>query len=366
MPKLELVFSLSLIDHEIDEYINYKGPIFHRWVPNGELDALDIDLPKYNAKAFLWFERRGYIDRNFIKYKYDRKEFDENVMVRQALLDGGFLFGKVILTKLTDYQFECIVQNDVNNKEYLKIAKMVVKHIIDPILEQFSCILRDLYGQYWIAPPKKFDSRQSSLSQHCDYLNMQLIDKDGKFQHFFKKESENLTIRMSVNEHKSLYKDYLCEKDWKDMKNLLELDYIPPLAATLISNSNRLYQEGKGSYALIESITALELAIEHRLKNNCQKNDEIKKQIEKFGNLPLPTRMTIILLFSGMSQNKIELALNAIEQRNKIVHEGTSDKKNLDDQIKAIFEIVRFLLDEPFIRCPETNIGNELTGTSGD
>ena len=37
-----------------------SGPLFHRWLPDGEKDAITLSPPSEHYTLKLWFERWGY------------------------------------------------------------------------------------------------------------------------------------------------------------------------------------------------------------------------------------------------------------------------------------------------------------------
>ena len=65
MTKLLLKFGIIL---ESDRLLSdVKGPLFHRWLPDGRQDSIVLATKDPNTKLEVWFERRGYADGNFIR-----------------------------------------------------------------------------------------------------------------------------------------------------------------------------------------------------------------------------------------------------------------------------------------------------------
>lgn len=62
MPTLLLKFEIILEDHNI-RINRHSGPLFHEWLPNGEGDAICINIGA-NAELKIWFDRRGYVDEH--------------------------------------------------------------------------------------------------------------------------------------------------------------------------------------------------------------------------------------------------------------------------------------------------------------
>src|SRR2546423_8090993 len=99
MPTLLLKFCIYLGQ---DIMRNFEGPLFHRWLPDGEKDALILETGTPNTTLKVWFERRGYVDDRHIKYDITRKEVDSAIIPTQAALVAGSLFGSLEIQGLTE------------------------------------------------------------------------------------------------------------------------------------------------------------------------------------------------------------------------------------------------------------------------
>jgi len=99
MPSIKIKFGVHLENYNL-RYPVRHGPLFNRWLPDGSNDAIDIQTGEPATKLKLWFDRRGYVD-TFIEFDYNRKEIDEEIMVRQAVLDAGPLMGLLEIGKLS-------------------------------------------------------------------------------------------------------------------------------------------------------------------------------------------------------------------------------------------------------------------------
>jgi hypothetical protein len=135
---------------EIYESVNVAhGPIFNRWLPNGEADAL-VYCPDENTEIKLWFERRGYTgERGFIEYDLNRREVDPTIMERQEVLKGGPLVGRVTLRNLSAEDLRPIIEDTKGAPKYVALGKKVT-HLLSPRIRRLVSILRTCYGQYWI------------------------------------------------------------------------------------------------------------------------------------------------------------------------------------------------------------------------
>jgi hypothetical protein len=89
MATLTIRFMWTLLNQNVRFHYAF-GPLFARWLPDGEMDKLSIPTDDSDIQLHVWIERRGYVD-GLIHYDYKRKEVDENLMTRQARLDGGYV-----------------------------------------------------------------------------------------------------------------------------------------------------------------------------------------------------------------------------------------------------------------------------------
>ena len=120
-------------DSEIDRFSRRSGPLFHRWLPNGRDSAIKIEFKDEDAFAYLWFERRGFVDESgFIRYNHEKSEVDDAVIPRQGILEGGVLFGAVVMNSITSDEYEAVVNEEMGQQAYVDLGKRVVKRVIDP------------------------------------------------------------------------------------------------------------------------------------------------------------------------------------------------------------------------------------------
>ena len=86
-----LIFKLivPLERHDIEDFDRPHGPIFHRWLPDGEKDSILIQTKSRNVKVLVWFERCGFVQDGWIKFDYKKRETNSTILKRQAKLDAG-------------------------------------------------------------------------------------------------------------------------------------------------------------------------------------------------------------------------------------------------------------------------------------
>lgn len=365
MNHLEIKFGTFIDNYDVDSVFRRSGPLFHRWLPNGRDDALKVELTDEKAYVLLWFERRGYVDDSgFIKYEHKKKEVDDTIIPRQAVLGAGALFGCVVLNDVIAEEYECVINDKTDAAGYIAIGKRVVKKIVDPLLAKITRILRDTYGQYWVEIPSCFDSRKSSLGQHCHHRSMKWQTLDGKEGFFIPTEKKNEVI--SINVGMSSYDEYLDKETWEIIGELLNSNYQPSTTLAIASRVNRLLDEGRIQHALIECITSLEVAIEEYVRIKLQNDTKFIEVTQSFWQLSLPARVTLVATLACLDDQDINNSLKAISERNKFVHEGKSPAPESENYIKGVLQIIKGFAGTPQVKLPTANHSNELRKSPDD
>jgi hypothetical protein len=361
MAHLTIQFAKYIYDYSIETRRPARGPLFHRWVPNGRSDALVLNLP--GGVVSMWFERRGKTTGiGYIEYDHKSAEFDVELMARQALLDGGALFGEVSLTGLTDAEYQAVVENRVGSEDFVSLGKRVVQDYVDPSILMLTQLLRDVYGQYWLKVQDAFDSRRYSLGHHCHLLEMKWQAPDKSWHEFVPNEPTHAVIYARATFNRK-YPEYLSSQTWSQIQRLLDAGYTPPLASVIAQYAHRLADQGFLRQALVEAVTAVELAIDHRLKSG---NSPLANSIRGFEKLPLDACLVISAANLSISADTLSEALRCITIRNKAVHEGVDPPPTATTALNALLETISHLLGEPRIQFPSAWTGNEVRAREED
>jgi hypothetical protein len=110
------------------------GPLFHRWLPDGETDAMEISTGDPGVVLRLWFERCGFVERGFVRFDYDRREVDPEVMRQQTPLHGGPLRGRFELSDVSEDVMVAIRSNNTGDAAYKSFGKRVVNRLLYPLV----------------------------------------------------------------------------------------------------------------------------------------------------------------------------------------------------------------------------------------
>ena len=359
MSMLLLKFVINLENYDLSIITRHHGPLFHRWLPDGESNAIVLNTEDPNAKLKVWFERRGYVDNGFVRFDYQRKEVDPKIIPTQAILDGGPLFGLLEIQGISEEKLTCIRENKVGNEAYVKLGKKIVKKLICPPVHKFIDILRTNYGQYWIRNFDEWDSRRESLGSYCrTTLQLKWSLDGGKTWESFEPDERVYNVTLTASKD---FAGYLTEKDWNELAKVVQEGYEPSLASFLLSRAQQLLDQGNLKYALVEGVSALELALNEFIRNVSQVSDSLLKLMSPFWQLPLNAQVISVAAISEkMSKEHVENAIEAINIRNKVVHEGLDPPANAEERICGLLNTVAALVLGPKFRFLTANPGNAI------
>jgi hypothetical protein len=353
------------MDHQSSMYDLFKGPTFHRWLPDGEKDAITFHVENDNVTVLLWFERRGsHNEMGFFKYDAHKQEAKPEFIARQGVLDAGLLFGKIIISDINDEQIDAVEKEQSDSTPYLELSKRVVKKILDPSISQLCQVLRYVFGQYWIAEHQSFDSRHSSIMYHCSIHQIKWLS--GTQWKEFRPSKDNivsLTMQVSAGD----FSEYIQERDWKTIGELVNQKHTPPLASVVSMRALEFLDGGKTAEAIVHSVTALEIAINSFISNRSSIDKRIEDSVQSFCQYPLPVRLTLVgLLGLNVPPDRLIDVLDCIEQRNALVHEGIIPNEKASKQIESTLSIIKQMVPNPSFRSPHPSEGNILFTKSED
>ncbi len=358
MATLRLKFRINLKESEF--LFSYNGPLFHRWLPDGEGDAIVLQIKRAKAELKLWFERYGFVERDFIRFDNMRREVDPNIMVKQAILDAGPLTGLLSIRNVTEEEITTLQNNKKGDPNYEALGKRIVK-LLYPPLSRFIDILRINYGQYWIRSLEKWDSREHSLGSYCGLrLNLQWsIDEGDTWTPFMPNEPIG-ELRTIVLLHRR-YDEYITQEDWHNLGETVKSGYVPSPAASMLLRTHQYLDQESLKYAFIEGVSALEIAISEFIRGQLGKIEDLMTSANSFWQLPLATQITILgSTLCKSNLDDVKNTVRAIETRNKIIHDGYNPPNSTKDQILGLLKTTSVLLSGTEFRFPTINPGNAI------
>ena len=358
MPSIKIKFGVHLENYNLGDPVRH-GPLFNRWLPDGSNDAIDIQTGEPATKLKLWFDRRGYVD-TFIEFDYKRKEIDEEIMVRQAVLDAGPLMGLLKIDKLSIDILNPIQNNIIGDQKYVTFGKKVIK-LIYPAISHFISIIRVNFGQYWLKQPTKWNSKTETLGQYCSLLSMKWSTDDGKTWFAFQPdEKQSGPIVVTTRDDHS---DFLVTKlEWNRLQEIMASNYQPSLAATILARTHEYLAQEQLRSAFIEGVSGLELALNEFIKEKLRDSSTLMNSMSRFWQLPLKTQLVSVgSALGSISSEDLESTLSAIETRNNIVHEGYEPSENQKKQLLSLLKTVSMLLRGPGLKFPPAYSGNRLS-----
>lgn len=362
MPKLLLNFLIILNNYTLPEYSQLPGPLFHRWLPDGMKDAIILDTGEPNAVLKVWFERMGFVNNGFIKFDYVRREVDPEIIPMQAILKAGPLYGLLEIQDISKEELTALLENRAGDEIYVKLGKKVVNKLLYPPVAKFISIFHSNYGQYWIQELEKWDSREESLGHYCMYrLNLHWSIDNGKTWSKFKPNNpETRPIDFKIDfAPKMIFREYPTEEDWQELKKVVQEGYEPPLAATILARANHYLDQGNLRQALIEGVSALDVAIGEFFRQKLDSDTPLYSYISELRKMSVSARViTIATSLGKVSKRDIEYAVEAINMRNDVVHDGKDPPENAKDALYGLFNIIRELLSGPRCKFPSINPGN--------
>ena len=347
MVKVDFSFIIDLESYSFKTW--FKGPLFHKWLPDNKNSAIILQAFKESIKIKVWFERRGFVKNGEIIYDAQKKEVDASRIPKQYLLSGGHLFGSFEMTDITQEELEVMTQNLQGNDLYVTLGKRIAKMLAPPIIT-FIDILRINYGQYWLQPFHKWDSEKQSIGSYCRRIFLRWkIESDKLWQDFIPNKLVDYHIIEMWDDDE--YLSYLTGEDWEDIRKLVLTDFKPDLALEVLNRAYEEWDHNNYSRAIVDAITSLEIAINKRLKN-VNIDNKFQKQINKFDNTwDLDTK--IFVIFYDLVPK--EILLNAIqckELRDQIVHKGVRASKMGKEKFFSIVSCIKSIYPQITLKNP--------------
>jgi hypothetical protein len=367
MAVIKMAFSVWL-ESQLIPGIRVTGPLFHRFLPDGKNDAVVLTPEGAPHEIRVWFARNAKKVDGFLKWDRDGSDFDENIMRRQGVLEGGPLRGEMLMPDVSQNELTSLLRNPkaLNEKfgqdtpddpNYIALGKRVIA-VLQPRLSNFVSTLRNQYGQYWLEELRPWDSRRSTLGTYCSSnLGLQWWnDVSSDWRRFLPTNSgAMITVQRPPGRGEG---EYLTELDWRRFQRTHCLDDVST-ELQLLGNATRALDFGEYRQAFIEVMSALELVIARRLSSG---SDLTKRAIQSFLDRETQSaQVAVVLLATGADDAEIEQALCGLKVRNRVAHEGYLPTSVEAGELRPLVKTIQRLAGLEELKTPAFTTGNSLS-----
>jgi hypothetical protein len=356
MPTLLLRFAIVLENSAIEPYDRLSGerrhgPLFCKWLPDGEKDSLELNVAEPEAELRVWFEQNGYIENGKIRFDYERQELDANIISQHPVLDAGPLIGTLKLSNVPEEAFEALQENRSGDPAYLAFGRRVAHLIFEPVARLID-VLRTNYGQYWISPLKDWNPRTQSLGSYFSLViqTKWSVDEGATWSDFLPDNPELLPTTDGSTE---TYDALLTQQDWRELQKHLSEGYEPKLAAELVTTTHQLIERQDLRAAVLHTVLALEVALNEFIHRKMRMNKVLADNLQGWSALHLPARLAAVATLSGaVSAAQVESALKLSEMNHKIIREGWIPPFTAQEELRHAMQTVAALLSGPVFKFP--------------
>jgi hypothetical protein len=159
--------------------------------------------------------------------------------------------------------------------------------------------------------------------------------------------------------------EYPSKTDWKELPSVIQEGYQPSLGARLLARAHALMKQGDLRHALIDGVSACEVALNDFIRQKRHNVESIQKKTDAFLNMPLRGKIGIqlatIATTLGLPSMDIEYALRAIDARNAVVHDAKDPSEEVKNHLLGLLRTTAALLPGPRFRFPSAVTGNWVT-----
>jgi len=335
----------------------HTGPClgFYKWLPEGKDYTLERKLD--NATITLSFDKACVAQIDEVTDETIRHYSVNRIFKIYAEVDFGH-----ISSELTTFIYDeresgsgkhfGIQPNDQRysnlNNEYNSLGEQALKAVL-LTCNRFISYARNIKGQYWL---NTLNPNKDNLANLNNVWSAIAIIDEKKIR-WFPPATNRISFVFSLDHEQAVKKE-----EWHELSSFVKSDSRPNVVFELLSNARYLFKQGHRRSSIIESVTALEVAVSDFTKSpNIERLEisESKFRIDT-GNIGNQSkhlgftgslRYLIPLLLSKdeLDNQILEKCYQAIEVRNNVVHKGQRDVKEdfAREIINAISECCKIL-----------------------
>ncbi|WP_250124929.1 hypothetical protein [Chroococcidiopsis sp. CCMEE 29] len=326
------------IHHEItvsDE--EWLGPFitFNQWLPNEELEALIRERDNYIAR--LW------IGRDCVA---SLEELEDNYISRWVNIRVRKVYVEVVVCNISEELAKFIYDEressrgihhgmGPDNGDYEKLSNqyhdigLKVLEFALTLYNRFIAFARNHKHQFWLSE-RLFDENLLHFSNVA--FRAKVRSEDYEWVEWCPPATDLITI-YSSGEETSISKD-----DWHKLQEFVSGNSRPKLVLELLANAQLLIQENRRRSAIIEAVSALEIAVSEFAKSpkidsfftqellSRIETNNLKSQIDHLGfSGTVKYLLPILFPKEVLPTETIKNCQQAIERRNNVVHYGQRD-----------------------------------------
>ena len=306
--------------------------IFYKWIPKKDVNAILVSKGNKTAKIYadescIWRSDKETIKdiNNLVNVTVSKLKVDVDVCdIDDELL--SFIFNERDRRKQIHYDKQpCDEEFNHFQARYENLGGEVYE-LAFSVFNRFLSYARNIKGQYWHSEKKYHD---------CDFIATAQIDNGDLFR-WCPSLDNKVTILVTKDDEDI----YIHKDDWQRIAQYIQSKHRPKLTLELLANSRNLFDSGNFRSAVIEAVTALEVAVAKfgkspniKILASSVQIDRIniinlKGQIEHMG-FSCAIRYLIPMLISkeDLAQATLDKCFQALEVRNNVVHQGQRDVK---------------------------------------
>jgi len=335
------------------------GPLFQGWTPNGEADAIKLPTSGLSNTVNAWFERRFKPATQPLEYSFNHAcQVSDAEVAQTSAIDAGYLFASCEIAEIPQAIMDHLLEKkttfnvgDSTSDNIQLFAKSLYKTFFPPI-RRFSERLILECGQWWLESPREWDSRKETLGNYFQDHWVSCRLPNGS-RHFFVPTAPTTTPDISIR----FVGGYMTKSDWMRLAASATAEQTFSPALRILVDAERCLIEDQQLHALVQAITALEIAISEYTLSCYRANSKASKQMSSWSESreeTLGSRLAALFARSATHSHQVESTLHAIALRNRIVHKGfrPADLDELRSLTEATISLCRVLLNaEAFKMC---------------
>ncbi len=339
VPLPRIRFALSLEHSDVAQRgFAPSGAAFHRWLPNGRADAIELGTGHPGSHLHVWFKRWGrVIERDNgtlaeVVYVPNVAELTDEAVAMQGRLSSGPLLGELSTAAWSAVERAAVQEGAIGNDTYIALAKRVLEVLVPPLQRLIGSLQTD-HGQYWLRDLETWDARKSSIGNYCRSLQLSHSLDGGQSWREFTPSENVISLKGSYSGLAVYRRAHLSRDDWFGLPALAKSFPLDSPALELIGNARELEDlRSDLRTAVVHTATAAEVAVSEFLSRDADGKRYLLAVIPGFENLTAEAKFSIIgAALVRVPHDILVASAPAWDFRHRIVHKGWRPRE--DDRL---------------------------------